>query len=142
LLNRHGKCIPSRKEETMSNDDRAAPSGSGARGEPRSAAPQREDFRSDQVEALLTAELERLRQKASEYLRGDADELKAEVMGVRRLVSEYLPGDADKLMGEVDALEEKFSQYLREDAERLTAEVDKLKQVVSDCLYGARSEEG
>jgi hypothetical protein len=60
-----------------------------------SAAPGAESFRRGQIEALLTAELDRFREMVSEHLGSDAKRLTAEIDGLKRMLLEYLRGEGD-----------------------------------------------
>lgn len=108
---------------------------------PRATAHPREGPRSDQVEALLTVELEKLRQVASEYLREDEEELAEGVEGVKRLLLGHSSDDAEALALELDELKELLADCLRGAAERLTREVDRLKEAVADGVYSSAREE-
>jgi hypothetical protein len=60
-----------------------------------SAALGAESFRRGQIEALLMAELDRLRNMLSEYLESDANRLTAELDGLKRMLLKRLRGEGD-----------------------------------------------
>jgi hypothetical protein len=60
-----------------------------------SAAPGAESFCRGQIEALLMAELDTLREMLSEYLGSDAKILTAELDGLKRMLLKCLRGERD-----------------------------------------------